>query len=156
MATHSSILAWEIPWTEEPGGLQSMGWKESDKTQRLIHHHHLLPHYSLTHSQTFLCLNNFSKWGLSLSFLFLSYTFWNFIKQDFYHIFSIVAAVCDTLICDEQVSYIKLLINIMPHVKLIDCLCQINFVSLKFWAKWDCGDMNYSTYHMWGLQLLIF
>ena len=27
MATHSSILAWTIPWTEEPGGLQSMGSK---------------------------------------------------------------------------------------------------------------------------------
>ena len=27
MATRSSILAWEIPWTEEPGGLQSMGHK---------------------------------------------------------------------------------------------------------------------------------
>ena len=28
MATHSSILAWRIPWTEEPGGLQSMGlWR---------------------------------------------------------------------------------------------------------------------------------
>ena len=27
MATHSSIPAWEIPWTEEAGGLQSMGWK---------------------------------------------------------------------------------------------------------------------------------
>ena len=25
MATHSSVLAWRIPWTEEPGGLQSMG-----------------------------------------------------------------------------------------------------------------------------------
>ena len=25
MATHNSILAWRIPWTEEPGGLQSMG-----------------------------------------------------------------------------------------------------------------------------------
>ena len=25
MATHSSIFAWEIPWTEEPGGLQSLG-----------------------------------------------------------------------------------------------------------------------------------
>ena len=25
MATHSSILVWEVPWTEEPGGLQSMG-----------------------------------------------------------------------------------------------------------------------------------
>ena len=31
MATHSSILAWRIPWTEEPGGLQSMG------SQRLGH-----------------------------------------------------------------------------------------------------------------------
>ena len=26
-ATHSSILAWEIPWTEKPGRLQSMGWQ---------------------------------------------------------------------------------------------------------------------------------
>ena len=27
MATHSSILTWRIPWTEEPGGLQSTGWQ---------------------------------------------------------------------------------------------------------------------------------
>ena len=27
VATHSSIIAWRIPWTEEPGGLQSMGWQ---------------------------------------------------------------------------------------------------------------------------------
>ena len=27
MATHSSFLAWKIPWTEKPGGLQSMGWQ---------------------------------------------------------------------------------------------------------------------------------
>ena len=34
MATHSSILAWEIPSTEEPDGLQSTGWqKESDMTE---------------------------------------------------------------------------------------------------------------------------
>ena len=32
MATHSSILVWKIPWTEEPGGLQSMG------SQRVRHH----------------------------------------------------------------------------------------------------------------------
>ena len=32
MATHSSILAWEIPWTEEPGGLQSKGSQELDTT----------------------------------------------------------------------------------------------------------------------------
>ena len=30
MATHPSILAWKIPWTEGPGRLQSMGGKESD------------------------------------------------------------------------------------------------------------------------------
>ena len=33
MTTHSSILPWRIPWTEEPGGLQSMGCKESDTTE---------------------------------------------------------------------------------------------------------------------------
>ena len=33
MATHSSIPAWRIPWTEEPGGLQSMGVTESDTTE---------------------------------------------------------------------------------------------------------------------------
>ena len=32
MATHSRILAWEIPWAEEPGGLQSMGFQELDMT----------------------------------------------------------------------------------------------------------------------------
>ena len=33
MALHSSILAWGIPWTEKPGGLRSVGHKESDTTQ---------------------------------------------------------------------------------------------------------------------------
>ena len=33
MATYSSILAWRIPWTEETGGLQSMGCKDSDTTE---------------------------------------------------------------------------------------------------------------------------
>ena len=35
MATHSSILAWRILQTEKPGGLQSMGCKESDTTEQL-------------------------------------------------------------------------------------------------------------------------
>jgi len=42
MATHSSTLAWKIPWTEEPGRLQSVGSrKESDTTEQL-HFHFLL------------------------------------------------------------------------------------------------------------------
>ena len=40
MATHSSILAWKIPWTEEPGRLQSTGCKEPDMTER--------PHFYLS------------------------------------------------------------------------------------------------------------
>ena len=39
MATHFSILAWRTPWAEEPGGLQSMGPKESDTAKRLAHTH---------------------------------------------------------------------------------------------------------------------
>ena len=35
MAVHFSILAWRIPWTEEPGELQSMGSEESDITEKL-------------------------------------------------------------------------------------------------------------------------
>ena len=35
MATHSGILAWRIPWTQEPGRLQSMGSQESDMTEWL-------------------------------------------------------------------------------------------------------------------------
>ena len=45
MATHSSILAWRIPWTEEPGGLQSRGRKELDVTEETKHQ---LPTVDLT------------------------------------------------------------------------------------------------------------
>ena len=37
MSIHSSILAWRIPWTEEPGGLQSMGSQKS-QTQLSLQH----------------------------------------------------------------------------------------------------------------------
>ena len=47
MATHSSILAWRIPWAEEPGGLQFMGFKESDMTEQLIQHTYLILNFSL-------------------------------------------------------------------------------------------------------------
>ena len=46
MATHSSILAWKIPWTEEPGRLQSMGSQRvgHDWVTSLHFTYHLLPH----------------------------------------------------------------------------------------------------------------
>ena len=52
MATHSSILAWKTPWTEEPGGLHSIGHKELDRTEVTEHTHthtHIRAH---THTHT--------------------------------------------------------------------------------------------------------
>ena len=38
MTTHSSIVAWKVPWTEEPGRLQSIGLQRADTTERLSLH----------------------------------------------------------------------------------------------------------------------
>ena len=44
MATHSSVLAWEIPWTEEPGGLQSMGSQSQTQLNTHTTVTRLVPH----------------------------------------------------------------------------------------------------------------
>ena len=44
MTTHSSILAWKIPWREEPGGPQSMGWQRL-RQYRVTHTHRYLERY---------------------------------------------------------------------------------------------------------------
>ena len=51
-ATHSSILAWRISWTEEPGKLQSMGSQESNTAEWLIHIH------THTHIHTHIHIHN--------------------------------------------------------------------------------------------------
>ena len=53
MAVHSDILAWKIPWAEEPGGLQSMWSQELDTTEQLNHQHH-----GLRASQVVLVVKN--------------------------------------------------------------------------------------------------
>ena len=58
VATHSSILAWEIPWTEEPGGLQSMGSQRAghDLVIEQEHDHRPQLTYSMVKSNKhFLC-----------------------------------------------------------------------------------------------------
>ena len=54
MAPHSGTLAWKIPWTEEPGGLQSMGRWELDTTERL-HFHFSLSCIGEGNGNTLLC-----------------------------------------------------------------------------------------------------
>ena len=53
MATSSSILAWEIPWTEKPGGLKSM---ESQRVR-----HNLVTEHARTHTHTNMILNIISS-----------------------------------------------------------------------------------------------
>ena len=61
MATHSSILAWRIPWMEDLGGLQSTGRKESDMTERL--------HFRFQESAFFTsCSGGFKRDGPSFTF----------------------------------------------------------------------------------------
>ena len=63
MATHSSILAWRIPWTEELGGLQSMGRKESDTTKRLHFHFHF-------------------HWDYKMKYVFFSFFTWHWVPKN--------------------------------------------------------------------------
>ena len=56
MATHSSILAWRIPWTEESDRLHSMGLQESDTTEWVNHHHHIYI-YTYTYTYTIYTTN---------------------------------------------------------------------------------------------------
>ena len=55
MVTHSSILAWKFPWTEESGGLQSMGPKELDTTEHLTKYIYIYTH-THTHTHTHIHL----------------------------------------------------------------------------------------------------
>ena len=50
MATHSSVLAWEIPWTGEPGGLQSMGSQSTGHD--LLTEHPRMPTQTASHLQS--------------------------------------------------------------------------------------------------------
>ena len=81
MATHSSILAWRIPWTEEPGGLQSTGsqrvghdWVTSHFLSHTHTHTHTHLHNSTESLPVFLCLLFCSrKYFLLVEAIFFSY-----------------------------------------------------------------------------------
>ena len=78
MATHSSILAWKIPWTEEPGGLQSKGLRRVDTAEQL--HIHTNPSY-LFSLQSSTRSTRFNSWLMSLSSTQLQISFSHFKIQ---------------------------------------------------------------------------
>ena len=74
-ATHSSILAWRIPWTEEPGRLESMGCKEPDMTQQLNYNNNNKHVLCLMHV-IISCRDHNCKWHIckqQILQIFLSY-----------------------------------------------------------------------------------
>ena len=63
MATHSSILAWEIPWTKEPARLQSMGWQVLDMTQQLNNNNLKIPNRLLNNKLVLVLKRQSSETG---------------------------------------------------------------------------------------------
>ena len=75
MATHSSILAWRIPWTEEPGGLQSMRLQRIDMTELLTHtythtytHTHTVDWEEISRESRSLFGNKATQWKTFMHF----------------------------------------------------------------------------------------
>ena len=84
MATHSSSLAWEIPRTEEPGGLQSMESQKLDVTQQLDHltvKIKFVMRILTKPSQKSICVNGLSKKDLYLKITFINGEFINYIYK---------------------------------------------------------------------------
>ena len=86
MKTHSSILAWEIPWTEESGGLQSMGWK--GLRHNLVTKRYRCQHECVVVSRFHLQFpNNIWHWA---SFHVLNFHLSNFLGELSDHIFCLL------------------------------------------------------------------
>ena len=71
MAAHSSIFAWRIPWTEEPGGLQSMGLQRVRPNCANTHTHTqiCLPHVRICLHRTVIFGRDVMKWKIEVSIL---------------------------------------------------------------------------------------
>ena len=72
MATHSSILAWRIPWTEEPGGLQSTGSQRvgHDGRDLVCAHSKVSLGTKLSQSAVYCCFYTFRPPGLDIKILY--------------------------------------------------------------------------------------
>ena len=70
MATHSSIPAWKIPWTEEPGELQSMGHKELDTTQQLKQAQHMFTYNEFKcNNALYIYIGSYKTWDIDIDII---------------------------------------------------------------------------------------
>ena len=81
IATHSNILAWRIPWTEEPGRVQSMGHNKSDTIERLTFSLSLFIHSSLKFFDHLY--NHYLKFFFGRFFVYHHFTFSDVLSCSF-------------------------------------------------------------------------
>ena len=123
MATHSSILAWENPWTEEPGGLQPMGYK------RVGHHLPTKQRQILISIPSAFTKNNNKTLKC---FYFLSYKLckcWNTIASLLY-----AKCACIGLKSSLNFSFLRFLPFLWHY------FCKIKPMGKKKSTKWHCGE----------------
>ena len=121
MATQSSILAWNIPWTEEPGGSSSWSRKESDTTEPRGVHTHITSRLS-ERQNTLLCLKHLQEAQFNL----LSSGFVLLLQ---FHYFILCFCGWDYTTADNNFPY-KWLFLLVILKKPIECLLVELFLFL--------------------------
>ena len=115
MATHSSILAWRIPWTEKPGGLSPWGCKEADMTEQL------------THTVLFYqncCLVGYVAF-IHLQIPFSSLSFLEGMKLQSLHLGEMRVCIIITMLIQQHQSQISVTDFIQLIVKMVKSLLAI-------------------------------
>ena len=113
MATHSSILAWRIPWTEEPGGLQSIG-SQKDRHDWATKHStvfQLWTHTSITCCSVYHNLKKYFK----LDFSFSSANSWSRGEEGVWTCSFIVHILLPLQIRSDQISRSVVSDSLRPH-----------------------------------------
>ena len=132
-ANHSSILAWKIPWTEEPARLQSTGSQESDTTQQLNHHHGAVSDNGL-----FGFLGSWPKLVSSFESLFIKT---NPFKSPIFNVYLISLAfpeVAIILSSEFQDQYLNIFLRVPAYIRILNwfILLSILNLGLPWWLRW--------------------
>ena len=149
MTTHSSILVWEIPWTEEPGGLQSMELEELDTTEWLNHRYADINH--LHHADRSSCQSRKINHMGSAVRLF-GFKFWcsSLTIQPWP---SSVTCLClSFLVYKMNFSNIIYLFSLFFYWRIVDLHCCANFCCSAKWLSYTHIYILFSySFPLWSI-----
>ena len=155
VSTHSSILAWRLPWTDEPGGLQSMGLHSRTRLKRLRRHAH-----THTHTHSGLCYTwsyGNSNYNCFLSMISLLEQLNLLLDTWFSEWFFSIPLLC--VLCHLEVACFQLTgssihffftsglhhlqsyVNIQPTGSLVTAPIHRTLHGVLYW--WHCADCTW-------------